>query len=71
MELNKQTINVNNLGFTDKLKPCPFCGCRTIEIKGNKKIYAICFICEARTKNLNTINEVVRFWNNRGEINEK
>ena len=51
--------------MSDELKPCPFCGSKSINIKGNKKRYAICYICAARTKNGDTTKEAIKRWNER------
>lgn len=56
-----------------ELKPCPFCGSKSIRIiyiNGNEKRYASCYKCGARTKNGDTTKEAIKRWNERVSCQE-
>lgn len=56
-----------------KLKACPFCGCKVIEIRdmfvvGYKK--AVCTNCGGQTTTSRNITEAVKRWNRRKEVKD-
>ena len=57
--------------MSDELKPCPFCGSKSININGNQKRYVSCYVCGARTKNGNTTKEAINRWNERASCDER
>ena len=49
-----------------ELKPCPFCGWRTIVDGGGFLSHACeCNVCHAQTKNYKTWEEAIEAWNRR------
>ena len=49
-----------------ELKPCPFCGCKDIEIRDLKLgIYAICRRCGASIRFSHSIVDAIAAWNRR------
>lgn len=52
-----------------ELKPCPFCGWRTIVDGGGFFSHACeCNVCHAKTKNYKTWEEAIEAWNRMGRI---
>ena len=54
----------------DKLKPCPFCGCKNINVEkiGNTEgFYLTCPECEIEQPIYSTLNEAIEAWNRRAE----
>ncbi len=59
--------------MTEKLKPCPFCGGRTV-LLGNEEIssyFVLCEDCDAEGKTCNTPEEaIVKAWDNHANFQE-
>lgn len=63
--------------MTEKLKPCPFCGCEFDLDSGlmgfgkkTKSVYIKCPFCRAKTPIEFSVEDVVKVWNRRVNTNE-
>lgn len=48
------------------IKPCPFCGSTDTEMKGLKRYWAECFVCEATGPAESTRELAIEAWNRAG-----
>ena len=54
------------------LKPCPFCGSPSVEIRGATAIYAVCRLCMSSSGCFDSKEAAAAAWNNRhNEQHEK
>lgn len=56
----------------EKLKPCPFCGSKRIDISSNGKV-CVCFCtnCKASTNLAARKEDAIYLWNKRAEITDE
>lgn len=47
------------------LKPCPFCGSPSVEIRGATAVYAVCRLCFASSGCFDSKDDAIEAWNNR------
>jgi Lar family restriction alleviation protein len=55
--------------MASKLKPCPFCGSKRLEIcRGHTWAFVKCLDCKALGPEYMTVNQAVEKWNNCGKV---
>ena len=67
------TIGVKiGVKMNNKLKPCPFCGSKRIDIASNGKVYVCyCTNCKASTNTAAREEDAIYLWNKRAEPERK
>ena len=58
--------------MNNKLKPCPFCGSKRIDIASNGKVYVCyCTNCKASTNTAARKDDAIYLWNKRAEVTDE
>lgn len=58
--------------MSEKLKPCPFCGSKRIEISSNGIVCVVyCTNCKASTNLAERKEDAIYLWNKRAEVTDE